>query len=104
MMNKLMTLGLVLALAAGTFMAHSQPAEARRGAAIAAGIAAGIITLGVLGAASHARRGRYYYRDGGCYRGPRRCYRVGRRCWYNRFGDRICGRPRYRCRRPLICQ
>ena len=73
------------------------------GRGVAAGVAAGIIGLGILGAAASARgRGGYYADDddyddgGGCYRGPRRCGWENRRCFENRYGD-------YRVPRRRLC-
>jgi hypothetical protein len=90
-------LGLTLALV----MAHSHEAEARkgRGAAFAAGIAAGVIGLGILGAAeAEARRS-----GGGCYKGRRVCDVIEHDCFYSRSGDYICPAPERRCYRPTIC-
>jgi len=100
----------MMALAAATSMtlAAIPDAQARhgRGAAVGAGVAAGIIGLGILGAAAAARdRPRYYsrYDDGACYRGPLECRWTGRRCFENEFGDTICRGGREICERPLIC-
>jgi len=84
-----------------------EQAQARHGAGIAAGIAAGIIGLAIVGAAS---RHRGYYEDaydgppGGCYRGPRTCNWENRHCFENRYGDYVCRGGDYVCRRPLICE
>ncbi|MEZ5845064.1 MAG: hypothetical protein R3D27_15190 [Hyphomicrobiaceae bacterium] len=111
MLRKLMHIGLALAVIAGAGLTSVQPAEAR-GGRFAAGVAAGIIGLGVLGAYAHARdrayydgpyyRSRYYYR-GGCYRGRERCWRTERDCWLDRYGERVCRGGTVRCHRPLIC-
>jgi hypothetical protein len=105
MLKKLMTLVLAATFALGTLATTTEQAEARRGAGIAAGVAAGIIGLGILGAAANANR---YYGPGygyrpACYLGPRECHYAGGRCWYNRFGEYVCGRGAYRCYRPTIC-
>jgi hypothetical protein len=101
---------MALVLAAGLACATVQEAEAGRGRGIAAGVAAGIIGLGILGAAASARgRGGYYYDDydygpePACYRGPRRCGWENRRCFENRYGDLVCRGGDYVCTRPLIC-
>jgi len=97
---------MALTLAAGLATASVQQAEAGRGRGVAAGIAAGIIGLGILGAASQARGGGYYYDDdyeGSCYRGRRRCQWENRHCFENRYGDYVCRGGDYVCRRPLIC-
>ena len=98
MIQCLLALIIVLGVAAGSI---SQPAEAGRGGAIAAGVAVGtILGLGIAG----AYEGRRYYRDGpDCYRGPRQCQWVGRSCWYNRVGEYVCRGGDYRCWRPTIC-
>lgn len=91
-------LGLALALVVST----SPEAEARkgRGAAVAAGIAAGVIGLGILGAAEAEAR---HSGGGGCYKGRRVCDVIERDCFYSRAGDYICPAPERRCYRPTIC-
>lgn len=89
------------------FMASAMPqAEAGHGRGIGLGIAAGIIGLGVLGAATAHAGPRYYsrYADDACYYGPRECHWAGRRCFENRWGDMVCRGGRYVCDRPLICE
>lgn len=107
MIRKILHPLMALMLAAGLATASVQQAEAGRGHGVAAGIAAGIIGLGIIGAAASSRRGGYYYDDdydgGGCYRGPRRCTWENRRCFENRYGDMVCRGGDYVCRRPLIC-
>jgi hypothetical protein len=104
MLKKLMTLYLAAALAMGSLATTTEQAEARRGAGVAAGVAAGIIGLGILGAAANANRyDGYYGARPACYLGPRECYYTGQRCWYNRYGEYVCGRGQYRCHRPTIC-
>lgn len=105
MLRKILHPVLALALAAGMAATSVQQAEARHGRGIAAGVAAGIIGLAILGAASR-HRGHYYddYDDGGgCYRGPRRCGWENRRCFENGYGDYVCRGGDYICRRPVIC-
>ncbi len=96
-MMKKMAQGLMaLTLGVGMISASYQPAEAHgRGV----GIAAGIIGLGILGAAASARP---YYREG-CYRGPERCEWTDRHCFYNRYDEYVCRGGRYRCWRPTHC-
>jgi hypothetical protein len=108
MIRKLLLSVMALALVAGSALVSAQPADAR-GGRFAAGVAAGLIGLGVLGAYAHARDRDYYpyrprrvYGDG-CYRGPERCYRAAERCFYNRYGDYVCRGGGLRCHRPLYC-
>ena len=106
MIKKILHPLMALVLAAGLACATVQEAEAGRGRGVAAGIAAGIIGLGILGAAASARGGGgYYYDDYGpaCYRGPRRCGWENRRCFENRYGDWVCRGGRYSCWRPNYC-
>lgn len=105
MIKKVLHPLMALVLAAGLAGASVQEAQARRGAGVAAGIAAGIIGLGILGAAANARGRDYYYDDEGpaCYRGERRCGWENRRCFENRYGDTVCRGGDWVCRRPLIC-
>lgn len=100
---------MALTLAFGFAASSAHEAEARRGGGLALGVAAGIIGLGVLGAASAHAGPRYYsrydYDDGDyCYRGPRSCHWAGRRCFENDYGDTVCRGGRYVCERPLICE
>lgn len=99
MMKKITQTLMALTLAFGVISTSYQPAEARRG--IGLGIAAGIIGLGILGAAASARS--HHYRDGGCYRGEERCGWRNRHCFYNRYGDYVCRGGSYRCWRPTYC-
>jgi len=108
MLKKMMSALMALTLAFGMVTAQQSDAEARnRGGRIAAGVAAGIIGLGVLGAYAHARdrhESRTYYRSGGgCYPGPERCGYTNRRCFYNDWGDYVCRGGQYRCWRDTIC-
>ena len=104
MLKKIMVALVALALVVGVTAASPQPAEAR-GGGVAAGIAAGIIGLGVLGAYAHARDREYYYArgPGECYPGPEQCGWVNRRCFENRYGDMVCRGGRYTCWRPTYC-
>ena len=108
MWNKITSTLMAMVMALSMTVATTQQAEARRGVGL--GIAAGIIGLGILGAAAHADRydgPRYYsrYDDGprGCYRGRRECHWTNRRCFENDYGDYVCRGGRYVCERPLIC-
>jgi hypothetical protein len=107
MIRKILHPVLALMLAAGLASATVGEAQAgHHGGRVAAGIAAGIVGLAILGAASRAHDGYYYdddYDDGGCYRGRRRCHWEGRRCFENRYGDTVCRGGERVCRRPLIC-
>jgi hypothetical protein len=105
MIRQILHCVMALMLAAGMAAVSGQHAEAG-GRGIAAGVAAGIIGLGILGAAAHARDGYDYeddYDGGGCYRGPRRCEWENRHCFENRYGDTVCRGGDYVCHRPLIC-
>lgn len=101
MNQRIVHLAVAATMATGLALSSVQPAEAGRGGRVAAGIAAGIIGLGILGAYANSRERRYY--EPACYRGPRRCRWVGRRCWHDRYGDYICRQGRRRCWRPVYC-
>jgi len=105
MIKRLTSIVLAAVLAVGAVAATVDDAEARRGRGVGIGVAAGIIGLGILGAAAAANAGpRYYYGPRpACYAGPRECAWSGRSCWYNRFGEYVCGGGAYRCWRPTIC-
>lgn len=102
MMKTFTRTALALALAAGTFAATPQPAEARGGAGVAVGVAAGLIGLGILGAAANAGP-RYYASEPACYKGRERCGWTDRHCFVNRYGDEVCRGGRYTCWRPTYC-
>ena len=103
MLNKITSISMAAVLAIGAVAASYEPAAARgRGVGVGVGVAAGIIGLGILGAAAANSRPYGYY-GGGCYPGPRQCDWVGRRCWYDRFGEYQCGGGAYRCWRPTVC-
>lgn len=89
-------------LALGLVASSVAPADAGRGGRIAAGVAAGIIGLGILGAYAHSRD-RYRYYGPACYRGPRECGWVGRSCYHNSWGDYVCRGGRYACSRRTYC-
>ena len=92
---------LVLGLVAGLSTATVNQAQAdHRGRGVAAGVAAGIIGLGLLGA--YASRPAYGYSPA-CYRGPERCGYAGRSCWENRYGETVCRGGEWRCWRPTVC-
>jgi hypothetical protein len=88
-MKKLMQVAMASVLGLGVMAASIQPVEAR-GGRVAAGVAAGIIGLGVLGAYAHARDRHYY--SGSCYRVGGGCYWKEGHCWYNRYGEQVCRR------------
>ncbi len=104
-MKKLMHALMALTLVAGVTASSIQPAEAGRSGRVAAGVAAGIIGLGLLGAYGHARERDYYYRSGGgeCYPGPEECGWRNRRCFTNSWGDTVCRGGRWTCWRPTYC-
>ena len=98
---------MALTIGLGMSFASVPQAEARHGSGVAFGVAAGIIGLGILGAASaHAHPHNYssYRDDDACHYGPRECQWTGRRCFENRYGDTVCRGGRYVCERPLICE
>lgn len=95
MLKKLIHASMAVTMLVGVSAATVQPAEAR-GGRTAAGIAAGIIGLGLLGAYASSR-------DHGCYLGRRECYRADPHCFYNRYGDYVCRGGRYICERRRIC-
>jgi hypothetical protein len=96
-----------LFLAAAVVVVQMNGAEARKGRhARAFGIAAGVVGLGLLGAAAEAeaqRRGAIGY-HGGCYPGPLECDYVERPCSYNEYGDQFCPAPSRRCYHREICE
>lgn len=105
MLKKLMVACLAITMAFGAVMTtNSAPAEAGRGGRFAAGVAAGIIGLGVLGAYANARDRHYRAYDEVCYKGPKECGWVGRRCFENRYGDEVCRGGRWTCWRDTVCE
>ncbi len=104
MIKKFMHAMMALALVIGVTASTIQPAEAHRRGGVAAGVAAGIIGLGLLGAYAHSRDRDYYYRSHGeCYPGPEECGWTNRRCFINRWGDEVCRGGRWTCWRPTYC-
>jgi hypothetical protein len=103
MLKKIAQSVAALMLVLGIVATTVQPAEARRGGGVAAGLAIGtILGLGIAGAYAGPR---YYHDDDapGCYRGRRQCDYVGHSCWYNSYGERVCRGGEYRCWRPMVC-
>lgn len=101
MFRKLLQSLMALTLLVGVGAMSVKPAEAGNGGRVVAGVAAGVIGLGILGAYANARERAYY--DGGCYRGAPRCeWRPGR-CFYTEYGERVCRRGYERCYRPTYC-
>lgn len=102
-LKKLIAPLMVLTLAFGAVATTYDAAEAGHRGRFAAGVAAGIIGLGVLGAIAHADGHRRYYSSGECYEGPERCGYANDRCFYNRWGDYVCRRGEWRCWHETIC-
>ena len=100
MFKKLTSTLMAVVTMVGLSLATVQPAQAG-GRGVGVGIAAGIIGLGILGAAASAREGGYY--RSGCYRGREECSWSDRHCFENRYGDTVCRGGVYRCYRPTIC-
>jgi hypothetical protein len=100
MLKKATTLLTTLALGLALTVTSFDSAEARRGrnAAIAGGVALGVLALGAAAANS-----RSYDRAGGCYKGPRECRWVGADCYRNRWGERVCEGGYRECHRPTYC-
>jgi hypothetical protein len=135
-MKSLSKSGLALVLATTLFATSIAPASADyyywrrrgggwgRGPGVAAGVAAGIIGLGILGAAARDRYyyDRYYYGPGypppppgyvpgyapaygpNCHPGPVECRTVTPPCFINRFGDQVCPAPQQQCAERPICR
>ncbi len=109
--KKMLSPLLALTLAFGAVAASYEPAEAgRRGRNIGIGVAAGIIGLGILGAAANAghhrsHRGHVEYDEGPeCYKGPKECGWTNRRCFENSWGETVCRGGRWTCWRDTICE
>lgn len=96
----LLTLTVVGGLAATTV---TNAEAGGRGRGVAAGVAAGIIGLGILGAAADARAHDRYYEHDRCYPGPEECGYGRGSCYENEYGEEVCRRGRYRCWRPTVC-
>jgi hypothetical protein len=97
--------GAILALAAALIPVSAAPVAADgRGAAFGAGVAAGIIGLGVMGAIE-AQREREYYESHyyGCHPGPLECRVYEPRCFHDEYGAYICPPVERRCFRREIC-
>jgi hypothetical protein len=105
MIRKLATPVLALMLAFGAVTANTAPAEAGgRGGRVAAGIAAGILGLAVLGAYAHARdRADFHDNAPECYPGPKECGFVDQRCFMNSWGEEVCRGGRWTCWRDTVC-
>ena len=103
MFKKLTSMIMAAVTMIGLSMATVQPAAAHDGRGIGIGIAAGIIGLGILGAAASARDRDYYYAHDRCYAGPERCGWSDRHCFVNSYGDEVCRGGSYSCYRPRIC-
>jgi hypothetical protein len=113
-LKKIMSPLLALTLAFGAVATSYEPAEAgHRGRNIGVGVAAGIIGLGILGAAANAGRHRSHhdhgqvdYDDEGpeCYKGPKECGWTNRRCFENSWGETVCRGGRWTCWRDTICE
>ena len=103
MMKKIMSALMAVMLVAGATVSTIEPAEAGRGGRVAAGVAAGIIGLGLLGAYAHERDRDYYYARERCHPGPEECGWKNRRCYTNSWGDTVCRGGRWTCWRPTYC-
>ena len=110
MVRKVANALMALTMATGMTLASAPQAQAWRGNGVGVGIAAGIIGLGVLGAAAAANDRYYYgpryysrYDDDRCFYGHRECHWTNRHCFENNYGDTVCRGGRYLCERPLIC-
>ncbi len=112
MLKKIMAPVLATMMAFTAVAASYEPAEAgnrHRGRGVAVGVAAGIIGLGILGAAANAGRHRSDveyddYDDRECYRGPEQCGWTNRRCFENSWGERVCRGGRWTCWRDTVCE
>lgn len=93
--KSLLVLGLAAGISATSFQQEAQ--AHRRGYGVGAGVAAGIIGLGLLGA--YSSRG---YAYSGCYQ-KETCGNVGRRCWENRHSETVCRGGEYRCWTRTVC-
>lgn len=98
-MSAMLAVTLAFGLAATTV---SNAEAGGRGRGVAVGVAAGIIGLGILGAASEANA-RERYHDDRCYPGPEECGYGARRCYENEYGEEVCRRGRYTCWRRTVC-
>jgi hypothetical protein len=106
MLDKITKALMALTFAYGVAVTSAPGADAHGyGNGFGVGVAAGIIGLGILGAAAARPYPRYYsaYDAPECYRGRRECHWTNRHCFENRWGDTVCRGGRYICERPLIC-
>ena len=100
----------MLVMTAGMAFSAAPQAQAHDHGGVGLGIAAGIIGLGVLGAAAsaHERSDSPHvysrYDHDACYYGPRECHWTNRSCYENGQGDTVCRGGRETCERPLICE
>ncbi len=100
--------GLALVLAAGLASANVTPASADYwggGPAFAAGLATGIIGLGIIGAARNYPPPYYYgaYDDPRCHPGPLECRTFAPPCYADAYGANVCPPPGRSCYRRAIC-
>jgi hypothetical protein len=101
MIRTLFAPALAAVMVVGGITAASKPAEANRNGRVAAGVAAGIIGLGILGAYANARGGGGY---GRCYEVGGGCHWREGNCFYNRYGDYVCRRGYQVCEpRRTVC-
>ncbi len=68
------------------------------GPGYAAGVAAGIIGLGIIGLAA-----RDHYYNAGCHPGPLECHDMAPPCYPDAYGHPICPPPAQRCFRREYC-
>ncbi len=103
--------GFALAVSAGLVAAGVAPASADRdGAWFGAGLATGIVGMGLIGAARAAPPPPppYYYYYGAygdprCHPGPVECQAFAPPCFTNEFGEYVCPPPARQCFRRPIC-
>ena len=103
----------ILALAVALSVPSIAPAAAEggRGAAFAAGVAAGIIGLGILGEEAERERAYSQGNYGGdgygygpsCHPGPLECRTYDAPCYHNDYGEYVCPPPERHCFRREIC-
>jgi hypothetical protein len=89
---------LALVLAASLIATSVQPAEARRGRGMFAGIALGLVALAIIEASRHRRHHHRYVER---YAEPQpepQCEWRGRTCFDNKYGDHVCQGGEYSCR------
>ena len=89
---------LAVVLAASLIATSVQPAEARRGRGMFAGIALGLVALAIIEASRHRRHHHRYVEK---YAEPQpepQCEWRGRTCFDNKYGDHVCQGGEYSCR------